>query len=106
MPLPRPVAIGKALLNAQQQPPFIFDTSLATFTAGMAKRLPSSGPFAVAVVAQGARDNTSTVDSVTYAASQVTGGFYSSFDGHQGTISFFVTPEWAGNDGLERVLWH
>jgi hypothetical protein len=79
-----------------------------TFTAGMAKRLPPAGPFAAAPIIQGKWDGTGTPDVVSFPCGTLMGnatGFcYSNIDPYQGTISFWITPEWAGGDNLEHAI--
>jgi len=66
---------------------FVFDTSLATFTAKMAKR---DGGFMV----QGLLPGTGTPDVLSYGrGSQVSGNFYDTFDPNQYTVGVLWTPE-------------
>jgi hypothetical protein len=81
-------------------PKFSFNLSQATFVAAMAKRN-SAGPFAAGVLAQGKRDNTGTPDSLYFApGTAIATNFYPKIDVNQGSITFWITPEWAGNDNL------
>ncbi len=85
-------------------PTVAYDSNAVTFTAGMAKRS-GPGPFAAAAIVQGKWDGTGTGDEVTFSRSgQIVGVFYDNFDFAQGTIVFWVTPEWDGNDGVARQL--
>lgn len=79
-------------------PYFNYATASATFTAGMAKRN-SAGPFAAGVMVQ--PNDTLTIDRGT----QIAGSFYSVIDNNQGSIVFWITPEWNGNDNLSHVIF-
>jgi hypothetical protein len=98
----------RVLLGAQTkwQTP---DLAGATMTPGMAKRLPPAGPFAAAPIIQGKWDGTGTPDSVTYPRGNqignLTGFCYANFDPYQGSISFWITPEWAGNDNKGHYIF-
>jgi hypothetical protein len=82
-----------------------FNAATASFTAGMAKRLPPAGPFAAALVVQGNWDATGTGDAAyVNVGSAISGYFYPVFDRYQGSIVLWVTPEWNGNDGLTHTL--
>jgi hypothetical protein len=79
---------------------FDFDAVAATFTAGMAKRV-ASGPFAAAPIVQGDWNAADTADVLSYGrGSQISENFYANNDTGQGTIVFWITPEWNGNDGV------
>jgi len=77
-----------------------------TFTPNVAKRN-SAGPFAAGTMVQGAyssaTDNTYPHDilSLPSIASQtlISGLFYSLLDRNQGSIVFWVTPEWSSGPG-------
>jgi hypothetical protein len=89
--------------------PFVYPFALgdATFTPGMAKRAGAKA-FDVAPIIQGAWDGTGTPDVVTFPRGDLLGNqtqyFYSNFDPYQGSVSFWITPEWAGNDGIEHNI--
>ena len=86
--------------------PFDFNLPQTVFTPGMAKR--ATGLF-TAPIFQGAWDGTGTPDEVTFARGTLrgnqTGLFYDTLDPHQGTISFRITPEWDGDDGVTHTLF-
>ena len=88
----------RALLGGKKLRPFDFDLGALTFVAGMAKR--AGGTFAGAPIVQGKWDSTSVCDTVMFGATEIFGDFYNTLDSMQGTISFWITPEWDGNDGL------
>ena len=96
----------RALLGGGLGVPTVnFDPSLVTFTAKMAKRT-APGPFAAAPIVQGkwAEDGT-TGDKVTVArGSQISGNFYANIDQYQGSIVFWITPEWDGDDGKNHYI--
>jgi hypothetical protein len=82
-----------------------FSATAASFTAGMAKRLPPAGPFAAALVVQGKAADASASDTVVVSrGTQISGNFYANFDPTQGDISLWFTPEWAGADGLNHYF--
>ncbi|MBU0999774.1 fibronectin type III domain-containing protein [Patescibacteria group bacterium] len=76
---------------------FFFTTTVkaATFTAGSASR-DAPGPFTGAPIVQGdAFGTTATGDSYYYArGTAISGAFYPQSDGNQGSVVFWVTPEW------------
>ena len=75
-------------------PPFLFDSSLCTFTAGMAVRTGPSGVFAGAPIVQGDLDGSGTPDTLTFArGTQVETHWYDNFDPYQGTFAILWTPE-------------
>src|SRR3989344_7348257 len=78
----------------------------ATFTPGMSKRNVSGAPFAAGPIIQSKLSTSgATGDSLTYSrGTQVSGNFYANFDKSQGSIVFWVTPEWNGNDGQGHSL--
>jgi hypothetical protein len=86
--------------------PFDFSPSLATFTPGMALRTTPAGPFLAAPIIQGKWDGSGTPDILTASrGSQVIGNWYGNIDPYQGSIVFWITPEWAGSDGkLHYIL--
>lgn len=84
---------------------FNFDSTLATFTPAMAKRKAASQPFAAASLVQGKLDASGTPDIVSLArGTQISGNFYPNWDAGVGSIVVWITPEWAGNDGLKHVI--
>ncbi len=83
---------------------FDYDSSADIFTAGAAKRN-SAGPFASGVISQGKADSTGTGDAITIdRGTQINGNFYSNTDVYQGSMVFWITPEWNGNDGLRHDI--
>ena len=92
--------------------PFVysFDLGDITFTAGMAKRTGEAGVFDAAPIIQGAWDGTGTPDVVSFSRGTLLGNqtqyFYSNFDPYQGSISFWITPEWDGDDGIAHALFY
>lgn len=89
------------LLGLRNLAPTISPVYAASFSAGMAKRN-APGPFTSAPIVQGTMANpeTDSGDSLSISSgSQIGGNFYDNFDGTQGSIVFWITPEWNGNDG-------
>ena len=84
-----------------------FDLNDVTFTENMAVRT-GFGGFDAAPIYQGKWDGTGTPDVVTFPRGTLLGNqtqhFYSNFDPYQGTVSFWIRPEWAGNDGIEHNI--
>jgi len=81
------------LLHSPVIPTFEFDTSLATFTAKMAKRT-APGPFDAAPIVQGNFDGSGTPDVLLAPTSySINGRFRDIIDPLQGTIVFWYTPE-------------
>jgi len=77
---------------------FNFATTSATLTANMSKRN-SAGPFAAGPMVQGKYDSTGTPDILSFdRGTNIKGNFYQNVDADQGTIAFWVTPEWSGSD--------
>jgi len=88
-------------------PYFNFGTGTTTFMAAMAKRN-SAGPFAAGVMVQTDLGATKAGDVLTFnvgTSISDTNKFYSNFDYAQGSIVFWVTPEWNGNDGYQHTLF-
>jgi hypothetical protein len=92
-----------ALLSGQE-PVFTFNKDLATFTAGMATRN-SGGPFGAGVLVQGKMDGTGIGDTLSFPrGTLINGNWYSNFDPYQGSIVFWITPEWSSGDGVDHYL--
>lgn len=88
--------------------PFSFDASKVTFTPAMAKRL-GIGPFDAAPIIQGdwEGDTAQVGDLLSYPRDlQVSGNFYQRIDTVQGSVVFWVRPEWDGGDGVDRFFWY
>lgn len=85
-------------------PYFNYSSSLDTYTANMAKRN-SAGPFASGPMVQGNWASTVGRDSISYTGTQIAASFYTTYDCYRGTVVFWVTPEWNGNDGKTHHLW-
>jgi hypothetical protein len=89
-------------------PLFEFDIDQVVFTPGMAKRT-SAGPFETAPIIQGKWDTTGTPDVVSFPRGDRLGNptkvLYANIDVYQGSVSFWITPEWAGNDGLTHSIF-
>ena len=97
--------VGMPFIAGGGIPTFSLDLALSTFTAKMAKRA-GQGPFAAAPIVQGDWDGSGDGDSVAFVrGNQVSDEFYDNFDAYQGSISFWITPEWAGNDGLDHRIF-
>lgn len=84
-----------------------YDSTADTFTASMSKRTPPAGPFAAGVMVQGKMDGSGTPDTTTFSRGNAlqTYYWYDNFDSNQGSIVMWVTPEWAGNDGIKHILF-
>lgn len=83
---------------------FDFNASADTFTPAMAKRN-SAGPFAAGPMVQGNLDGSGTSDYMRVSpGTAINGYFYPNFDEYQGTIVFWITPEWNGNDNIEHFI--
>jgi hypothetical protein len=99
----------RSLLGGVEAPVFKFDSSLVTFTPGMDKRT-SPGPFATAPIVQGLwAAETINADIVRVGNVEIgdhlAGLFYGYGDPYQGSVVFWVTPEWDGDDGLRHDLY-
>ncbi|MFA5136619.1 MAG: LamG-like jellyroll fold domain-containing protein [Patescibacteria group bacterium] len=83
---------------------FNYATAAATFAPAMAKRN-SSGPFAQGVIVQGDWDASDIKDELSFSpGNSISGYFYQNVDSYQGSIVFWLTPEWNGNDGKHHEL--
>jgi len=87
-------------------PYFNYDSSSDTFTAAMAKRN-SAGPFAAGVMVGGELEDDETTGDLISASrgTQIRGSFYTMADAYQGSIVFWITPEWDGDDGKSHTLY-
>jgi hypothetical protein len=84
-------------------PVFRLNPNKATFTPSMTKR--AGALFAAAPYVQGKWDATGVPDALLSAGGAViSGDFRTNLDWNQGSVSFFVTPEWAGNDGKAHTI--
>ncbi len=76
-----------------------------TFTPSMSKRT-GQGPFAAAPMIQGAWDGIAGIDALSFArGDQISGVFYENYDASQGSIVFWITPEWSGGDGRSHWVY-
>ena len=86
-------------------PLFEFDLADSVFTPAMAIR-PMDTFYSP--IFQGDWDGTGTPDVVTFPREDLLGNQtqfrYANFDPYQGSISFWITPEWNGNDGLQHGI--
>jgi hypothetical protein len=81
-----------------------YATASATFTPNMSKRN-SAGPFTAGPILQGKIDSSGTPDTLSVSRGTLIGSnFYSNFDPNQGSVVFWITPEWNGNDGLTHYI--
>jgi len=81
---------------------FNYNSSVDTFSPGMSKRN-SAGPFASGVLNQGKWKETGNGDQLTWTAGSLIGGsFYQNGDLNQGSVAFWITPEWNGTDNFPR----
>ncbi|HNS65014.1 MAG TPA: hypothetical protein PKJ26_00795, partial [Candidatus Woesebacteria bacterium] len=86
---------------------FNYATASATFTPSMAKRN-SAGPFAAGPMVQGKSDASyawNNGDSISWSQSNIAGSLTSTIDRSQGSIVFWITPEWNGNDGKTHYIF-
>jgi len=84
---------------------FTYATASATFTPNMAKRN-SAGPFAAGPIVQGKMDGSGTSDLLSNTrGNNIAGNYYQNLDGDQGSIVFWITPEWNGNDGIRHLFY-
>ncbi|MEI6462086.1 MAG: LamG-like jellyroll fold domain-containing protein [bacterium] len=82
-----------------------YSAGSSTYTPNMSKRTPPAGPFVAAPIVQGNMDGTGIPDSLTASqGSQISGNFYQNFDSTQGSIVFWITPEWNGNDNVDHFI--
>ncbi len=81
-------------------------SSMAGFTSAQAKRL-GRVVFEAAPIVQGGWTNGDPSDTLTFARGlQISGLFYQTLDANQGSIVFWITPEWDGNDGKRHDLFN
>lgn len=103
--MPRLLGTRRTLLRPGGNPRAYYDPDLVAFTPGMDKRT-SPGPFATAPICQGHWDGTGVPDSVEFPRGGLIGNAtelrYANLDPYQGTIVFWITPEWDGNDGKDH----
>jgi len=91
-----------------------FNTADLTFTPGMAKRNAGTGstaPFASGILVQGEQEPTATWNTGDSGlltdngnATVINGNFRRYFDSGQGSVVFWITPEWNGNDGRNHFV--
>jgi hypothetical protein len=85
-----------------------FSMDRYTFTPGMAKR-PGQGPFDAAPIVQGQLDgppNDVLITETCATVGNVVAATFKEFiDLNQGTIVFWITPEWDGDDGIRHELF-
>lgn len=83
------------------------NSGTTSFTVAMAKRKPATGPFAAGVIPQGKWGVGDTGgDTITVPGAVTIGSNFRTYlDQDQGSIVFWVTPEWNGNDGLNHVFF-
>jgi len=104
------LAIGsrRALLSRAAKKIFKFNLDKSTLTRGMAKR--ATDVFEAAPIYQGDWDGAGTPDVVSFPRGDLLGNptyvQYANFDPYQGSIVFWITPEWDGNDGLDHYIVH
>ena len=92
----------RALLGGQKLRPFDFGPT-RVFTPSMAKRVGTV--FAGGVMVQGHWDGSGTPDALSFGrGAQISGNFYANVDANQGSVAFWITPEWAGNDGKIHAI--
>ena len=83
---------------------FKFVPAWATFTPSMSKRN-SAGPFAAGVMIQGKVDE-SAGDTFSFSSgNKIKSGFYPNVDINQGSLIFWITPEWDGDDGKNHIVF-
>ncbi len=79
-----------------------FDLGTMDFAAAMVKR-EAPGPFEAAPIIQGKFDGSGVPDRVTFPRGNLIGNqtqiWYANLDPYQGSIVFWITPEWEGDDG-------
>lgn len=85
--------------------PLLVDQAEAlTFSASMGKRT-APGPFAAAPILQENWPNGGEGDDLYFSnGSLISNPFRTTFDGGQGSIVFWITPEWDGDDNLEHPI--
>jgi len=86
---------------------FRFDLDLSVFTEALAIRGDTDVFYAFPI--QGDWDGTGVPDLLTYPRGALLGNqtqnTYANFDPYQGSIVFWITPEWDGNDGLAHYVF-
>jgi len=94
---------NRALLGGGKKiPTWRFNLSNITFTPYMDKR--STNVFATSPFLPGAWDG-GTGDNIRLSRDpSIHKGFYNLLDVYQGSFSFWITPEWDGNDGLRHNI--
>ena len=84
-----------------------FDLDTIDFAAAMVKR-EAPGPFEAAPIIQGKFDGSGVSDVVSLPRGNLIGNQtqfeYANFDPYQGAVSFWITPEWDGDDGLTHYV--
>ena len=104
------VAIMKKLTGNKIKP-FVFSTKNVTLNVSAARREPPSGAkvFTTGVLGTGKADGSSGIDGITYSIGAVTDKFYQTLDTQQGTILFWITPQWGTggipSSGITRSLF-
>lgn len=85
---------------------FNYATASATFTPSMAKRN-SAGPFAAGPMVQGNLSNSTVTDQINFSrGNRISGYFYQNMDENQGSVVFWITPEWNGNDNQAHYVYY
>lgn len=96
----------RALLGGKKSPVWKPDPLAGTFTAGMAKR--ATGVFAAAPIVQGMWTDDGSLSSdevVAVRGNQISGYFYERVDPYQGSMVFWITPEWDGGDSKFHYIY-
>ncbi len=80
-----------------------FASGMTTLTPGLAKR--AGTVFAAAPMVQGKWDGSGISDRLSFApGSVISGNWYANLDLYQGSVVFWITPEWSGNDGKAHAI--
>lgn len=84
---------------------FTFDPDKVTFTPYVDKR--STTVFATSPLVQGNWASSNQSDLIEFVNSTTVYGYFAGvFDVYQGSVVFWITPEWDGNDGKQyRILY-